>query len=257
MADGSGAVATPARALVTGAAVRVGRAIALELAAAGFDVAVHYNGSSDAAARLADRLRELGAQAYPVAADLAVPGDIQRMFAELAAEWGTLDLLVNSAAIFPRSRPEDVTPEDWDRVIAINARAPFLCAQAAAELMGEAGGSIVNIADVAAYEAWPSYVPYAASKAAVVSLTLGLARAWAPRVRVNAVAPGPVMLPDGTDSRARRLAASRTALGRVGDAKDVAEAVLYLASAEYVTGEVIRVDGGAHLLKARGSDQPQ
>ena len=169
------------------------------------------------------------------------------MFDEVDERLGGIDLLVNSAAIFPRQEALGVSPEDWDRVFQVNARAPFLCAQQAARRM-QPGSSIVNIADTGADEAWPGYVPYVASKAALVSLTKGLARAWAPDIRVNAVAPGPVLLPDAESSEAaERLAAERTVLGRVGTPEDVAGAVLYLDQAPYVTGEVIRVDGGHHL----------
>lgn len=114
--------------------------------------------------------------------------------------------------------------------------------------MGEAGGSIVNVIDTGWDEAWPGYVPYVATKAGLASITRGLARAWAPDIRVNGVAPGPVLLPVGEDAEEyREAAAGRTALGRVGTPEDVAEAVLYLARADYVTGEIIRVDGGQHL----------
>lgn len=237
------------RALVTGGAVRVGRAISLGLARAGFDVAVHHQASGEAAAAAVREIEGLGRRALALQADLAEPAGIASLFDRVAGEWGALDLLVNNAAIFPRRRPEEVTPDLWDRTFAVNARAPFLCAQRAAGLMGERGGAIVNIADVAAFEAWPSYVPYAATKAALVSLTRGLALAWAPRIRVNAVAPGPVLLPEGCSEEEARRAVHRTALGHLGEPEDVARAVLYLAEAAYVTGEVIRVDGGAHLKR--------
>lgn len=235
--------------------MRVGRGIALELGAAGYDVAVHYHRSEEAARRVSDELHGMGAEALLLQADLSQPEEIDGLFGRLREAWGALDLLVNSAAVFPRGRPEEVRPEEWDRVFALNARAPFFCAQRAAELMAGTEGCIVNVADVAAFEAWPSYVPYAATKAALVSLTRGLARAWAPGIRVNAVAPGPVLLPEGTTPEERERAAARTALGRVGSAEDVARAVVYLASAGYVTGEVLRVDGGAHLMKASGEER--
>lgn len=239
------------RALVTGGAVRVGRSISLALGRAGYAVAVHHHSSDAAAVETADRLRDMGRRVLSLEADLGDPDQLTSLFDRLGAAWGGIELLVNNAAIFPRGRPEEVDVESWDRVFAINARAPFLCARAAARLMGDGGGSIVNIADVAAFEAWPGHVPYAASKAALVSLTRGLALAWAPRVRVNAVAPGAVLLPEGTTDGERRAAAERAALGRVGNPEDVASAVVFLAGAGYVTGEVLRVDGGEHL--SRGS----
>jgi len=238
---------TTRRALVTGGAVRVGRAISLALARAGYQVGVHYRTSQgDAAATVRD-LKRMGGPAQAFRADLTDPAQIQSMFEEVNERLGGIDLLVNSAAIFPRSDALTVSPEDWDHVFQINTRATFLCAQQAARRM-QAGASIVNIADTGADEAWPAYVPYVASKAAVVSLTRGLARAWAPDIRVNAVAPGPVLLPDDESSESdERLAAERTVLGRVGTPEDIAGAVLYLDRASYVTGEVVRVDGGHHL----------
>jgi pteridine reductase len=169
------------------------------------------------------------------------------MFAQVDEQLGGLDLLVNGAAIFPRQEALDVTVADWEEVFALNVRAAFQCSQEAARRMSE-GSSIVNITDTGADEAWPSYVPYIASKAALTSVTRGLARAWAPKIRVNAVAPGPVLLPEASSSpEDEEAAARRTVLGRVGSPEDVAQAVLYLDNAPYVTGEVVRVDGGHHL----------
>ena len=235
------------RALVTGGGVRVGRAISLALGRAGYRVAVHYRSSqSDAAGTVRD-LKRMGGRPLALRADLSRPEEIERLFEEVDEQLGGLDLLVNGAAIFPRQEALDVSTADWDRVFAINVRAPFLCCQEAARRMPE-GSSIVNITDTGADEAWPSYVPYVASKAALASVTRGLARALAPGIRVNAVAPGPVLLPKSDSSHeAERAAAGRTVLGRVGTPEDVADAVLFLDRAPYVTGEVIRVDGGHHL----------
>ena len=225
----------------------MGRAISLALGEAGYDVAIHFSSSTDAAGESEAAIRELGGRAAALQADLTKVEGIEQLVARAAAELGGLDLLVNNAAIFPHARPEDVLAADWDRVFALNARAPFFCSQAAAALM-TAGGSIVNIADSGVNEAWPGYAPYLASKAALVSLTRSLARAWAPRIRVNAVAPGPVLLPESHGADEHAQAADRTALKRVGRAADVAAAVLYLDRADFVTGEILYVDGGARLL---------
>ena len=235
------------RALVTGGAVRVGRAISLALGEAGYDVAIHFASSAAAASEVEAAIREVGGRAETLEANLTQPREAEGLVARAIAQLGGLDLLVNNAAIFPHARPEEVSVADWDRVFALNARAPFLCSRAAAAAMPE-GGSIVNIADSGADEGWPGYAPYLASKAALVSLTRSLARAWAPGIRVNAVAPGPVVLPDSFGPEERAEAAARTALKRVGRAEDVAGAVLYLDRAEYVTGEVLYVDGGARLI---------
>lgn len=248
--------ATRRRALVTGGAVRVGRAVVEALVGAGYRVGVHYHESRSEAEELVGRLQAGGHRAAAFGADLRKPEEIEALFGAVEDELGGLDLLVNNAALFPRTPPDRATPGEWDEVFALNARAPFLCAREAAEIMGQAGGAVVNVADVAAFEAWPSYAPYAASKAALVSLTRSLALAWAPRVRVNAVAPGPVLLPEDADEEERARARESTALGRIGRPEDVAEAVLYLAGAEFVTGEVIRVDGGEHVARRGRSPQP-
>ncbi len=235
------------RALVTGGAVRVGRAISLALGEAGYDVAIHFASSAAAASEVEAAIREVGGRAATLEANLTQPREAEGLVARAIAQLGGLDLLVNNAGIFPHARPEEVSVADWDRVFALNARAPFFCCRAAASLM-TAGGSIVNIADSGVDEAWPGYAVYLASKAALVSLTRSLARAWAPRIRVNAVAPGPVLLPESYGVEERGNAAERTALRRVGSATDVAAAVLYLDGAEFVTGEVMYVDGGARLV---------
>jgi pteridine reductase len=236
------------RALVTGGAIRVGRTISVALGRAGYDVAIHYSSSDSAAAEVGEEIRDLGRRASIVHADLLEPEAPDRLLAEAAERLGGLDLLINNAAAFPHARPEDVTTTDWDALFSLNTRAPFFCSVAAARTMGDDGGSIINITDSGVGDAWPGYAPYLASKAALVSLTRSLARAWAPKIRVNAVAPGPVLLPEGSSASERATAAARTALGRVGRAEDVAEAVLYLDNAEYVTGEVLFVDGGSRLL---------
>jgi pteridine reductase len=235
------------RALVTGGAVRVGRAISLALGEAGYDVAIHYASSAAAASEVETAIGEHGGRATTLKADLTQPQQAQDLISRATARLGGLDLLVNNAAIFPHARPEEVSVADWDRAFALNARAPFFCCRAAAAVM-TAGGCIVNIADSGVDEGWPGYAVYLASKAALVSLTRSLARAWAPQIRVNAVAPGPVLLPDSFGPEAAAEAAARTALNRIGSAGDVAGAVLFLDRAEYVTGEVLYVDGGARLV---------
>ena len=175
------------------------------------------------------------------------PATGPRLVEHTVKVFGALDVLVNSAAVMLRTPVGEVLVEDWDAMFALNLRAPFFLSQVAARAMGERGGAIVNIADLAAFETWRGYIPHSITKAGIVQMTRGLAHALAPKVRVNAIAPGPVLLPDGwTQEQADRLI-STTPLGRLGAPEDVAQAALYLLSADYVTGETIIVDGGRHI----------
>lgn len=234
-------------ALVTGAGQRVGAAIALALGARGMHVAVHYRASAEGARGVVQAIERAGGGATTFAADLTDASVPDRLIRDVVSTCGGVDLLVNSAAMMERTPIGEVSSEQWDTMFALNLRAPFLLSQAAAPALAQRHGSIVNIADLAAFESWTAYVPHSITKAGVVQMTRGLARALAPHVRVNAVAPGAVLLPDGwSDDSAARLAAT-TPLGRLGTPEDVAHAVLYLADAEFVTGETLIVDGGRHI----------
>ena len=234
-------------ALVTGAGHRVGRAIALALGGRGMRVAVHYNRSESLALETLAQVEAQGGEGALFHADLVEPAAPAQLVTEVAARMGALDVLVNSAAGMERTPVGEVSVEQWDRIFALNLRAPFFCAQAAAPMLRARGGAIVNIADLAAFETWPAYVPHGISKAGVVQMTRALARALAPGVRVNAVAPGAVLLPEGWDAAAAERLVDTTPLARIGAAADVAQAVLYLLDADYVTGETIVVDGGRHV----------
>jgi len=234
-------------ALVTGAGRRVGRAIAVALGARAMRVVVHYNGSREGADETAQAIEQSGGRAIVVQADLSDPGATDALIERVLAEYGVLDALVNSAAIMLRTPVGEVSVAEWDSMFAINVRAPFLLSQRAAPALARAHGSIVNIADLAAFETWPAYVPHGMTKAAIVQMTRALAHALAPDVRVNAVAPGVVMLPEGWNPEDGERLRRTTPLARLGSAEDVAQAVVYLLEAGYVTGEVIRVDGGRHI----------
>lgn len=234
-------------ALVTGAARRVGKAIAQALAERGADIIVHHGSSGDAAEGAAAEIRALGVQVAVVQADLTDVAAAQALPERAAAAFGRLDILVNSAAMMTRTPIGEVSPAQWDAMFALNIRAPFFVAQSAAPLLRVHEGVIVNIADLAAFETWPAYVPHAITKAGVVHMTRGLARALAPQVRVNAVAPGAVLLPDDWEQAVADRLVATTPLARLGSAADVAQAVVYLCEASYVTGEVIIVDGGRHI----------
>lgn len=233
--------------LVTGAARRVGAAIARELHAAGCNLALHYHRS---AAEMQALCMELEAQragsTLSLAADLADSGAAPVLVEAAVAQFGHLDALVNNAAIYRATPLPGVTADAWDALFACNARAPFLLAQAAAAHLGERRGAIVNLTDYYADHPQPDYIPYAASKAALVAVTHGLARALAPHVRVNAVAPGAIAWPEqGADATHQQAILNATLLRRAGAPSDIAKTVRWLLlEAGYVTGQVIHVDGG-------------
>ncbi len=233
-------------ALVTGAGRRVGRAIAVALGARGMRVAVHYHGAEAGARETVREIERAGGAGVTVRADLRKAGAPAQLVREAVDRLGSLDVLVNSAAVMIRTPFDDVTEEVWDEIFALNLRAPFFCAQAASRRMPD-GGVIINIADLAAFESWTGYIPHGASKAGVVHMTRALAKRLAPRLRVNAIAPGAVLLPDEwTAADAERLIGT-TPLARLGSPDDVTQAVLYLIDADYVTGQTIIVDGGRHV----------
>lgn len=236
-------------ALVTGAGTRVGRVIALALAKAGMRVGVHYAGSQKGARATEKEIVDAGGDAVTLPGDLIDPATAPRLIEHAVKVFGQLDVLVNSAAVMLRTPVGEVLVEDWDAMFALNLRAPFFLSQAAARAMGDKGGAIVNIADLAAFETWRGYIPHSITKAGIVQMTRGLAHVLAPKIRVNAVAPGPVLLPEGwTQEQADKLIAT-TPLGKLGSPDDVSQAVLYLLSADYVTGETIIVDGGRHVRR--------
>jgi pteridine reductase len=243
---GESAAFTGRVALVTGAGRRVGREIALGVAARGARVAVHFHGSPDGARETVALIERAGGAAVAFGSDLAQPDAPGSLVDDVVREFGRLDMLVNSAASMLRTPLDSVTPAEWDAVFALNARAPFFLSLAAARAMGAAGGAIVNISDHMGFESWPAFVPHGVSKAAVAAMTHALAAALAPRVRVNAVAPGAVLAPDGWPVTERERYEQATPLGHVGTPGDVANAVCYLLMAAYVTGETIFVDGGRH-----------
>jgi NAD(P)-dependent dehydrogenase (short-subunit alcohol dehydrogenase family) len=233
-------------ALVTGGARRVGRAFSLALAEAGCDVVVNYHGSAAEAATTVADIESGGRRAVAVQADIARTADIARLVSETERAFGRLDILINNASLFERTPFEDITEHDWDRVLGVNLRAPFFLAQAAAPLLRrDGGGVIVNIVDLSALQPWPSFAHHAVSKAGLLHLTRVLARALAPDVRVNAIAPGTVLPPENTEGEA---GSERRVVERAGDTEDAARALLYLVRSDFVTGENLVVDGGRMLL---------
>ncbi len=235
-------------ALVTGSAKRVGRAIVEALAAGGADVAIHYSRSGDAAAELARHIRHTTRrQAERFQADLRAPGQIERLFQQIAGAYGHLDVLVNCAAVYNHTPLDSLTAEQWDAEMAVNARAPALCIRHALPLMAE-GSLIVNITDIAAEKGWGGYPAYCASKAALQALTKSAAKALAKRnIRVNAVAPGAIMWEDDRSEDDQNRVLAQVPLKRPGGPNDIAQAVLYFVGNDYVTAQTLRVDGGWHM----------
>ncbi|HOA23013.1 MAG TPA: SDR family oxidoreductase [Aggregatilineales bacterium] len=237
-------------ALVTGGARRVGKAIALGLAARGMNVLIHYNRSEAEARQTLDEIRAMGVQAEAVQGNLGNPLDIEHIFVTLESTFRQLDLLVNSASTFLAGHILEATVSDWNYVMAVNLRAPFLCSQRAAHLMlaRQSPGVIINIADVAGQVPWTRFPIHSVSKAGLIMLTQVLAKSLGPDIRVNAVVPGPVLKPDAMpDARWEALSAALP-LERAGTPENVVQAVLALAENDFITGAVLNVDGGDSLL---------
>jgi pteridine reductase len=235
------------RALVTGAGVRLGRILAHALLRRGVAVAIHYHRSEHGARQTAIEGEAMGGTVALLQADLGDAAQAEALAGRAAAALGGLDILVNSAAVMERHTLAEITPAAWDRTLHLNLRGAFFVARGAAAAMGEAGGAIVNLADLAAFERWTGYPAHVISKAGVVAMTEVLAKALAPRVRVNAIAPGAVLLPDDWDAAAGDHLASTTPLGRLGSPTDVVAAALYLLEQDFITGETLVVDGGRRI----------
>ena len=236
-----------AMALITGAGVRVGRAIALRLAARGYTIGLHWHHSEEPARQTAQAIEQIGAAVVPLQADLREPKQIEAMFSQIAAGPYRLAVLVNSAAVMQAGDLMEMSVEDWDATLTLNLRAPWLCARAAARLMGDQGGVIIQISDTGARKAWTGYPAYVVSKSALETLTRLLARRLGPHIRVNAIAPGLILPAAGMDENEWQRLAQKTALQRPGNPEDVARAVEFLVENLYITGEVLAVDGGYSL----------
>lgn len=233
-------------ALVTGAAKRIGRSIALRLAAEGADVAVNYATSRADAEGVVAEIKALGRHSAAIGARVTRRAEVEKLFAAVDKEFGRLDILVNNAGVFFPVKFEELTDEQWDKTLDTNLRSQFLCSQVAApRLRRSGGGHIVNLASLGGLLSWPSYTHYCVSKAGSIMLTKCLARALGPEILVNAVAPGTVQFPD---EKPDREYIREVPLHRTGTGDDIADAVVYLASSKFVTGQVIAVDGGRLLI---------
>lgn len=233
-------------ALVTGAGKRLGRAVAMRLAEEGMDVAVHYGNSAKEAADVVSKIEETGQKAVAIKADLRSVDEIRRLLLEVGNELGRLDLLVNSAANFLPGSMISTTEQVWDASLDTNVKAPFFVAQAAAPMLRRSKGAIVNFSDTGGILGWPGFVGHSVAKAGVINLTRSLAKALAPDVRVNAIAPGTITMP-GDPPEWEEAFVKLAPLQKTGKPSDIADAVVYLATAEFLTGHTLVLDGGRTL----------
>jgi 3-oxoacyl-[acyl-carrier protein] reductase/pteridine reductase len=234
-------------ALVTGGARRIGRGIALALARAGADVAITYRSSRDEAAQTACEIEDLGCRALAVECDVRSEASVRAAIAATTGRFGRLDVVVNNAAVFEQVSLERISLEQWDAVFETNARGPFLVAREALGALRAAQGRIVNIGSLGGIHAWAGHAHYCSSKAALHMLTQAMAKAFAPEVSVNCVAPGWIDVEGRPAGETARFAA-RTPMRRNGSAEDVAQAVLFFAAGPgFVTGQILAVDGGLGL----------
>ena len=233
-------------AVITGGAKRIGRSMALRFAADGADIAVTYATSRKEAAGTVREIEVMGRRAIAVKADVTRPADVRRLFATVAKKLKRLDILVNNAGMFFEAPFEKLTVAQWEKILDVNLKSQFLCAQRAAVLLRKSGrGRIINLASLGGLLAWPKYTHYCVSKAGSIMLTRCLARALAPEILVNAIAPGTIQFPgEPPDEDYIR----RVPLHRTGTGDDIAEAAAYLATADFVTGQVLVVDGGRALI---------
>ncbi len=232
-------------ALVTGAARRIGRSIALRLAQEGADVVVNYRHSAEDAEQVAEEIRSKGVRGLAAQADVSVVSEVQEMFSNVERKMGRLDILVNNAGVFFAAPVLQMSVQQWDTAMNSNLKSQFLCAQAAAPMLKRnPPGRIISLSSLGGMLAWPNFTHYCVSKAGSIMLTKCLARALAPDILVNSIAPGTIQfegeIPDEDYIR-------RAPLGHTGTGSDIAEAVLFLARSEFVTGQVIAVDGGRSL----------
>jgi pteridine reductase len=234
-------------ALVTGAGKRLGRAVALRLASEGADVAVHYGKSEAEAREVVREIEKTGRRAAAFSAELTDAAAIQKLVQSVASRFARLDILVNCAANFLETKFGETNEATWDASMDTNLKAPFFCAQAAAPHLAKSGrGVIINFADIGGLLGWTEFLPHSISKAGVIMLTRILAKELGPAVRVNAIAPGTITMP-GDPPEWQQDFIRRAPLKRTGRPEEIADAVMYLITAEFVTGQVLVVDGGRTL----------
>jgi len=236
-------------ALITGSGRRLGRKSALALAEDGWDIVVNYSRSASEAAATVREIAKLDIEAIAIRADIKNSKQVDRMFRQVIDHFGRLDLLVNNAAVFPPAKKfVDISDELWDSVISTNLTGQFYCARAAAKVMAQRGGKIINFASLGGLQVWQEHIAYNVAKAGVIMLTRALSKALAPKITVNAIAPGTIMIPGEESGNIKHIDEAKIPLKRYGNSEDITRALLYLAHADYVTGQILVVDGGRAVL---------
>lgn len=235
--------------LITGGAVLIGRAISLELSKAGATIFCQYYSSSEVAQSLKTEIEKSGGNIHIFQSDLSKKDGIKQTIDEVIRVFGRVDILVNNAALFFKTPLGKVSEKDWDTLHNLNLKSPFFLAQAVSQYMlKQKSGKIINIADAGAETPFPAYLPYSISKAGIINMTKGLAKALAPNIQVNCISPGPVLFPDNYSEEERKFSIEQTLLKREGSAEDIAKTVRFLLEgSDYITGAVIPVDGGRQV----------
>lgn len=235
--------------LITGAAQRVGRAVANDLAARGAHIAFTYFAADEPWQATMTELQGHGVRAWAMQTDVTQAAQVRALIAKTIQEFGRIDVLINNASIWLKDPFLKISEQAWDAALAVNTKGPFLVSQTVApHMLAQGNGLIINMTDLSAFQTWEGYAHHAASKAALVALTKVMALELAPAVRVNAIAPGTVLLPEDADENKRAWAIGKSALKRIGSPEDVARTVRYLIEEDFATGGVYFVDGGRALM---------
>ena len=237
-------------ALITGAAHRVGKAIALGLAKEGMKIALHFNQSQEQANQTLEEIKALGAEAFAIQGDFADVAQIENVVKKCHEHFNQIDVLINNAALYFKTPVGETSELEWDDLLGINLKAPYFCAQYVSDLMKQKKrGKIINITDVAGISPWPEFIPYSASKAGLIAVTKGLAKALAPNIQVNAIASGTILMSEDATEEYKTEIKDSTLLKKLGTPQDIVNAAIFLLKgSDFVTGEVVVVDGGRLLV---------
>ena len=235
--------------LITGGAIRLGRAITLDLVKNGAKVFCHYNSSEKEALSLMDEVKSFAGNLILIKSDFSKIDQAEKIISEILTETKCIDILINNAAVFFKTPLGKVSEDDWDKLFSINLKAPFFISQKVGLIMKDQGfGKIINIGDTSGLNPWPGYLPYSLTKSGIISMTKGLAKALAPEVLVNCINPGPVIIPDYYEESDIKNAVDKTLIKKTGSAEDIVQTVKYLIEGtDYITGSVLNVDGGRSI----------